>query len=246
MQGYDDATYGDRFADVYDDWYGDDVDTDAAVDALAGLAAGRTVLELGVGTGRLALPLARRGLAVTGLDSSQAMLDRLATKDGGDSVRPVLGTMEGPLPEGPFGLVFVARNTLFNCTADGAHERCLRAAAAVLEPGGAVVVEAFVPDDSPERSSVSVRSVEADRVVLFVDRHDPDTQEAWSSIVELTPSGNRFRPAHIRYATPDQLDAVAARAGLVLTERWADWTRAPFGPDSEAHVSVYRLAEPAP
>ena len=81
-----------------------------------------------------------------------------------------------------------------------------------------------------------------DRVLLFVDRHDPERQQAWSSFVELTPEGNRFRPCLIRYATPEQLDAMAADAGLVLADRWSDWRRAPFGPDSTRHVSRYAVA----
>ncbi len=240
MDGYQPSTYGDRFADVYDDWYGADPETDACVAVLAELAAGRPVLELGVGTGRLAIPLAEGGLDVTGVDVSAAMLATLAAKPGGDRVRAVEVDMAGPLPPGPWGLVVVARNTLFNLADEDRQRTCLRAVATALAPDGAVVVEAFVPDGSGRRSSVEVRVVEADRVVLFVDRHDPDTQEAWSSFVEMTPTGNSFRPCHLRYATPAQVDDMAAAAGLVRTHRWGGWDRAPFDDDSAAHVSVYR------
>ena len=154
--------------------------------------------------------------------------------------------MAGPLPDGPWALVVVARNTLFNLTTDAAQRRCLAEVAGVLSPTGGLVVEGFVPDDTGARSSVEVREVDTDRVVLFVDRHDPDTQQAWSSFVELTPTGNRFRPCHIRYATPSQLDAMAAAAGLALAERWSGWDRDRFDADSPGHVSLYRRRRTLP
>jgi len=242
VDGYNDATYGDRFVDVYDQWYGGadtDRDTADAVAFLTEVAAGGTALELGAGTGRLAIPLAATGLAVTGLDSSQAMLDALAAKPGADLVATRVGDMAGPLPDGPWALVFVARNTFFNLTSEDAQRRCLAEVARTLGPDGRFVLEAFVPDGSRQRSSVQVREVELDRVVLFVDRHDPDTQQAWSSFVELTPTGNTFRPCHVRYATPAQLDSMAAAAGLVLLDRHERWDRTPFTGDSPTHVSTY-------
>lgn len=243
MEGYDDATYGDRFADVYDDWYDDAVGTAQAVEVLTALAGAGPVLELGVGTGRLALPLAARGLRVTGIDGSAEMLAALAAKPGGGDIEVVVGDMAGPLPDGPWPLVVVARNTIFNLTSEDAQRRCLAEVARTLSPDGRLVIEAFVPDDTRERSSVEVREVDVDRVVLFVDRHDADTQQSWSSFVELTPSGNRFRPCHIRYASPEQLDAMAAGVGLVLVGRWSSWDRAPFDDDSPTHVSSYRPAD---
>ncbi len=248
MEGYDAATYGDRFADVYDDWYDDPPATGATVAALvdrARAAAGddRTpaVLELGVGTGRLALPLAAAGLAVTGLDASTAMLDQLAAKAGGPAVATVVGDMAGPLPDGPFDLVVVARNTFFNLTTEEAQRACLAEVARVLAPDGRLVVEAFVPtDDDAPTSSVEVRKITADRVLLFVDRHDPDRGEAWSSFVDISPDGIRLRPCHVRYLRPAALDALAAACGLALAERVEDWAGAPFDDDSPTHVSAYR------
>lgn len=248
MQGYEGSTYGDRFADVYDEWYPDGPDTAAAVAALGVIAAavaggpgsaGR-VLELGVGTGRLALPLAAAGLIVTGLDASVAMLERLAAKSAGPRIDAVHGDMAGPMPDGPFAVVVIARNTFFNLTTHDAQQRCLTEVRRVLAPGGRLVLEAFVPDDrSDTRSSVEVRDIGADRVVLFVDRHDPTTQEAWSSFVELTPGRTTFRPCHVLYRRPDQLDAMAIAAGLRLHERWSNWTGDHFDDGSSAHVSIY-------
>lgn len=246
MEGYDAATYGERFAEVYDDWYGDDGSTEACVAAVAALAvtaagtATPTLLELGVGTGRLALPLARAGVAVVGLDASTAMLDRLGAKPRADRVAAVVGDMAGPLPDGPFDVVLVARNTFFNLTTEAAQRSCLAEVARVLAPGGRLVVEAFVPAEEPgPRSSVEVRDISADHVLLFVDRHDPEAGEAWSSFVDIRPDGVHFRPCHVRYLSPGDLDALAAPAGLVLDRRWADWDGTPFDSSSTHHVSVY-------
>ena len=151
MEGYRPSTYGDRFADVYDDWYHDVSDvaaTVARVAALAGEPPG-PVLELGAGSGRLAIPRAARGLEVWALDASTAMLDRLAGKPGGDRVRVVLGDMAvldvGAGPPGGFAVVLCAFNTLFNLTDGEAQRRCLARVAEVLAPRGRLVVEAFVP-----------------------------------------------------------------------------------------------------
>lgn len=252
MEGYDAATYGDRFADVYDDWYGSITDTDACVAAVADLARGGPVLELGVGTGRLALPLAARGIAVTGVDSSPAMLDRLAANDtaatsgaGGRAVEGVLGDMaDPPVGDRTFAVVLVAYNTLFNLVDPADQQRCLASAARRLRPDGTVVVEAFVPDTSAGATDdVRPREVTADRVVLSVSRADPTSQEVQGQYVDITESGIRLRPWHIRWSTPDQLDGMAGAAGLVLAERWSGWDRSPF--DAEAattHVSLYRHA----
>ena len=255
MEGYDASTYGDRFADVYDEWYDDPAETDACVAFLTDLAhrtaaAGATggdgaeaprVLELGVGTGRLALPLAAAGLRVTGLDASEQMLARLAAKPGSDRVEAVVGDMAGPLPHGPFDVALVARNTLFNVTTEAAQASCLAEVARVLTPQGRLAVEAFVPAEEPApTSSVEVRRITADRVLLFVDRHDPDAGEAWSSCVDIGADGITLRPCHIRYLAPRDLDAAAAAAGLTLDHRVGGWDGSAFDDDSTHHVSLYR------
>ncbi|MCU1356681.1 MAG: putative methyltransferase [Acidimicrobiales bacterium] len=242
MEGYDATTYGDRFADVYDDWYGDLTDADACVALVAELAAEGPVLELGVGTGRLAIPLAALGGAVVGVDSSASMLDRLSAKPGGDAVERLLGDMTQPdVGDRRFAVVFVAYNTLFNLIGPGEQQRCLASAAACLVPGGSVLVEAFVPEPGRVADAVSPRTITADRVVLSVSRSDPDRQEAMGQYVDITEAGIKLRPWHIRWSTPEQLDAMAADAGLVLADRWADWRRAPFHPDAQAHVTRYTL-----
>jgi len=244
VRGYDAASYGDGMADVYDTWYAGLTDTEACVAALAELAEGGPVLELGVGTGRLAIPLATRGLEVHGVDASASMLARLAAKPGGDAVRAVQGDMAFPLPPGPFRRVFVAYNTFFNLTTSEAKARCLAAVRAVLAPGGRFVLEAFVPDEeAPPSQEVEVRSIEADRVVLHVSGHDPARREVRSQFVEITEAGIRLRPTFLHYLPPAELDALAASAGLELSARWGGWDRRPFDDASEVHVSVY-LAGP--
>jgi SAM-dependent methyltransferase len=242
VEGYDDRTYGDAFADVYDDWYRGISDVDTTVADLLRLADDGPVLELGVGTGRLAIPLARRGAQVTGIDTSPAMLARLADSDPDGLVGTIEGDMVTDLPAGPFGLVFVAYNTLFNLTDDGAQAACFAAVADRLAPGGRFLIEAFVPDDPPrDGDDVAVRDLAADRVVLSITRHDAPAQTAMGQFVELTERGGvRLRPWSIRYATPPQLDDLAAAVGLVREHRWEAFGGHPFDDASPRHVSVYR------
>ena len=256
MRGYDDRSYGEGFADVYDDWYADVTDVDATVARVVALAGdGGSVLELGVGTGRLAVPLARAGLRVTGVDSSPAMLARLADHDPDGLVDAVCGDMVADLSavDTGFDVALIAVNTLFNIVEPDRQQECFRLVATRLRPGGRFVVEAFVPDPesggtaspgSAVRSDVSVRSMAADHVVLSVSQHRPDDQRAEGQFVEITESGGvRLRPWSIRWATPAQLDEMAAAAGFVVEARWADMAGTPFDDDSAGHVTVYRLED---
>lgn len=245
MDGFDASTYGEGFADVYDEWYGEVSDAAATVEVVADHASGGPVLELGVGTGRLALPLVERGLEVHGIDASPAMLRRLASKPGGERVRITLGDfadldLEGP-PAGGFAVALVAFNTIFNLADADAQRRCLGNVAAALRRGGSLLVEAFVPD--PDHvvagGAVTPTAVEADRVVLQVTKQDPASQTVTGSVVTITEGGVRLRPWRIRYADPAELDEMAAGAGLVLAERWGGWDRSPFDEDSPRHVSRY-------
>jgi SAM-dependent methyltransferase len=248
VEGYDASTYGDRFADVYDDWYGDVTDADACADALAELvrdAGGGPLLELGVGSGRLALPLRALGVDVHGIDSSAAMVERLRAKPGGTEVTVTIGDMAelDLVDAGPFAVVVVAFNTLFNLGTAALQQRCVDRVASLLRPGGCFVVEAFVPRDdvgSGLQSAVTARRITADEVVLSVSQVDADAQTISGQHVHLREQGIRLRPWHLRYATPDQLDGMAERAGLHLATRWSDWRREPFTMASSVHVSTYR------
>jgi SAM-dependent methyltransferase len=244
VRGYDSSTYGEAMADVYDDWYGDEADP-ATVAALVELAGPGPVLELGVGTGRVAIPLTQAGLAVDGIDSSPAMLQRLRAKPGGDRVAATCGDMAGADPPGPYTLVFATSNTFFNLRDHDHQARCVANVAARLLPGGRFVIEAFVPDDRPPAGhQLDVRTITADRVVLSASTTDVLAQVACGQHIEITERGGvRLRPWRIRWATPPQLDDLAGRAGLTLEHRWAGWSSETFAAESTNHVSVYLREE---
>lgn len=250
MDGYDASTYGDRFADVYDDWYGDVTDVVACTQHLAALAAaggGGPVLELGVGSGRLAIPLARLGVDVHGIDASAAMVERLRAKAGSEAITVALGDMaELDLPDAPaFSVAFVAFNTFFNLPTEADQRRCLERVAALLAPDGVLVIEAFVPRDdvgAGAEASVAPRRITADEVVLTVSQVDEVTQTISGQHVHLREDGIRLRPWHLRYATPTQLDDLARAAGFALDDRSGGWSGEPFTASSGVHVSTYRRA----
>ena len=252
MEGFGASTYGDGFAEVYDRWYPDVTDTAACVERLLELAGpASTVLELGIGTGRIALPLADRGATVTGIDASSEMLARLADKPGADAIEVVLGDMAdldaalGPVPGGPsFTLAFAAYNTLFNLPSAAAQRACVQAVGARLVPGGRLVVEGFVPADDPtgRRDDVAVSRIGADELVLSATLHDRDAQTITGQHVQISEAGSRLRPWLVRYLLPAQLDEIAGSAGFDLEHRWSDWERSPFDDTSPVHVSVYRRA----
>jgi len=233
--------YGEAIADVYDDWYGDVSDVAGTVTSVTALAAGGAVLELGIGTGRLALPLHAAGVEVHGVDASPAMVERLRAKPGGADIPVLVGDFSVALPEGPFAVVLAAFNTLLNLTAPGALERCLTLVHDRLAPGGALAVEAFVPGDDTASSGVEVRHVDAHEVVLSVFRRDPTSDAVTGSLVSLSPAGGvRLRPWAIRALGPEALDVLAARAGFTLERRDAGWRHEPFDDAADRHVTVYR------
>jgi SAM-dependent methyltransferase len=243
VRGYEPASYGETFADVYDDWYERISDVDATVARVTTLAAGGSVLELGVGTGRLALPLVAAGVETWGVDASTAMLARLRAKPRGEDVRLVQADMAAPAlaATGRFAVVFCAYNTFLNLLTSVAQQSCLTWGAGALADGGRLVIEAFVPtaeDETPE-GPVALRSVDDEHVVLSVAARDVATQTVTGQFVELSQAGVRLRPYRIRYLFPEQLDAMAADAGLRLLERWSTWGGDPFTPESPNHVSVY-------
>lgn len=245
FHGFTTQTYGAAFADVYDEWYADISDIDTTVELLIELAAGGKILELGVGTGRLAIPLARAGrdthVGVTGIDASPHMLARLRESDVDRLVTIIEGDMVDDLPAGPFSLVAIAYNTIFNLTDSIRQQHLFDAVAERLVEEGRFVVEAFVPDEPPPQgSTVELRSMTADQVVLSVAHYDG--QRADGQFIELTERGGvRLRPWSIRYLRVDQLDEMAGSAGFVVEHRWADVARTPFTADSARHVTVYQL-----
>ena len=242
MADYDPTTYGARIAADYDRLYDGLLETDQAVACLTELAADGPVLELGIGTGRLALPLAARGLRVQGVESSPAMVDQLRQRPGGGDIDVVIGDFADVQVPGPFALVVLALNTIFALPSQDAQVACFVNAASHLGAGGRFVIEAWVPDLSPfvKGSAVTVRRLRDDHVSLDVAQLDPVTQRMTTTQVSLRDGEVRLYPANHRYAWPSELDLMARLAGLGLEQRWGGWDRRPFTDVSTAHVSVYR------
>jgi SAM-dependent methyltransferase len=239
MEGYDQATYGQRIAEVYDDWYGGF--NEAAVGVLVDLAQGGRALELGIGTGLIALPLAAHGVEVHGIDASEAMVARLRAKPGGDTLPVTIGDMADVEAEGRFSLIFVVANTFFCLTSQEDQVRCFRNVATHLTDSGVFVLQAFVPDLTryTRDQNTQTLKIETDRVVLEVARHDAVQQRVMGQQVVIAESGTRLYPVQIRYAWPAELDLMAQLAGLRLRHRWGGWQREPFTAASVTHVSVY-------
>jgi SAM-dependent methyltransferase len=242
MTGFDDpAFYGDSWAGVYDEHHAG-MDPSAAVEFLAALAGDGRVLELAIGTGRVAVPLARRGITVEGVDASEAMVARLRAKPGGEQIPVVIGDMAQVPVDGPFRLVYLVFNTLFGLLSQARQADCFRSVARVLGPGGAFVIECFVPDlarfDRGQR--VQAAAVTEDSATIEVSRHDAAQQRVTSQVITLDGQGVHLGPVALRYSWPGELDLMASLAGLRLAERYGDWDRRPFGSGSAKHISVYQ------
>ncbi|NEA52138.1 class I SAM-dependent methyltransferase [Streptomyces sp. SID10815] len=242
MDEYAADTYGERFAASYDEIFADFTPRPAQIELLRRLAGPHTAVELGVGTGRVAIPLARSGVPVVGVDTSAAMLDQLARKAAGLPVQPVLGDATAPelAPELKAGVAYTVFNTFFMLPGRAAQATCLKNVRALLQPGGAFVVEVFVP--RPELiAPVRIKSFTATEVVLQVSQHVAEEQRMDSQDVVLRHGAPvRLMPTQVHYLTPHQLDLLAEESGLALESRHADWDGAEFTPDSAKHVSVYR------
>lgn len=242
MTDFDDPAFtGDRWVKRYDVLSGGP-DPTAAVDFLADLAGeGARVLELAIGGGRVALPLARRGLAVQGLEASQAVVDRLRTAPGGASIPVAVADMADVPVDGPFRLVYVVWNSLFNLTSQDRQVDCFRNVARVLHPGGLFVLECFVPDPARYDRGVSTEAITEDSATVVLTLHDRAAQRITKQQVTLDAHGIRLLPVAQRYSWPGELDLMARLAGLRLRDRHGDWHRAPFDSDSRHHISVYEL-----
>lgn len=242
MGGWAPESFGALNAADYDETQ-DPGTTEAAVEVIADLAGSGRVLELAVGTGRIALPLAARGLDVTGLDASPEMIERLRAKPGGADLPVVIGDMAEVAVDGPFDHVFVVFNTLFNLTSQEAQLRCFAEVAERLAPGGTFLIEVFVFDPARYRGGqdVRLRGLDMASVALDAISHDPVTQRLKHQRIHVGPGGTRLVPLVMRYAWPAELDLMARLAGLTLRDRWGGWDRSPFTGRSRSHVSVYQL-----
>jgi SAM-dependent methyltransferase len=243
MESYQQETYGQQFAGVYDDWY-PGVD-DATVATLRELAQGGRALELGIGTGRVALPLQQSGLEVHGIDASEAMVARLRAKPGGESIPVTLGNFADVAVEGRFSLIYVLVNTFFALLTQDEQVRCFENVARHLTVEGVFLIEVFVPDLTrfADRQTVRARQVGLDQVRLEASNLDAVTQQIRTQMVVLTGEGVRLYPVKLRFAWPAELDLMARLAGLRLRHRWEDWALTPFSARSSTHISVYGRAE---
>ncbi|WP_158890981.1 class I SAM-dependent methyltransferase [Amycolatopsis anabasis] len=242
----DAGRYGQAWADIYDDWFGDLDDTGPAVEVLAELAAGGPALEIGPGTGRLTIPLAERGIEVTAVESSARMAERLTGKLTGQRISVVVAdaaTIDlGPhAPPGGFALAYLSCNTLFQLTEQEAQLNCVRAIGRVLAPSGSLVVEASAPHCAllAAGNKNDVRTYEDGSVAITTTRADVATQRLDTTVVLLARGHRRVLPVPERFIWPAELDLMARLAGLSRAHRWSGWERGPFGATSTGHVSVY-------
>jgi len=210
-----------------------------AVDFLAALAGDGAALELGVGTGRIALPLSRRGVRVHGIDLSEAMVARLRAKPGAEAVRVAIGDFATTTVDERFTLVYLVFNTIENLTTQDAQVECFRNAAAHLEPGGCFVVEVAVPDLQrlPPGETVRPFAVGADH--LGLDEYDVATQRLVSHHYTVLDGRLERSSVPFRYVWPSELDLMARLAGLRLRDRFGGWRYEPFTSESRSHVSVW-------
>ena len=238
MDGY----FGEAVAARYDEstaGMSDPAVVEPAVGLLAGLAGGGQALELGIGTGRIALPLARRGIRVQGIDLSRAMVDQLRAKPGGDAIGVTIGDFATTTAGGRFSVAYLVFNTIMNLTTQEAQVACFRNVAAQLEPGGCFVIEVMVPElrKLPPGQNVVPFDVSPQRWAF--DVYDTATQAMSSNYVQVNGGRGEYRSIPFRYVWPAELDLMAQLAGMRLRERWAGWTREPFTSDSGQHVSIW-------
>jgi hypothetical protein len=234
--------FGERVAAVYDAHSAtmfDPAVVEPAADLLAELAGGGAALEFAIGTGRIALPLAERGVRVTGIDSSEAMLERLREKPGAEKVEASVGDMASTRVEGEFSLVYLVFNTIFNLVTQDGQVACFENAARHLPSGGRFVIEARVPELQrlPLGQTVLPWRAGADGMSFYV--YDVVTQRLGGQHYDFVDGRVEPSPIELRYAWPAELDLMARIAGLELQDRWANWRREPFTHLSPAHVSVY-------
>jgi len=245
MEGFDPAnSFGYEVSKRYDsgDGLGDEAET---VAFLARLAAGTDALELAVGTGRIALPLARTGIRVDGTELSPHMIDRMREKPGGGAITVTMGDMSRVTTGRSYGLVYLVYNTIGNLLTQDDQVRCFENAARHLARGGTFVLECRIPEAPARRypQFVNAEHIALDSVTLEVCQYDPVTQVLDKNHVQIGTDGVVLSPIRLRLAYPAEFDLMARIAGLRLRERWGGWNGEPFTAASWRHVSVYERAD---
>jgi SAM-dependent methyltransferase len=234
--------FGERVAERYDESSADMFEpavVDPAVDFLAELAGSGAALELGIGTGRLALPLAQRGIRVHGIDLSEAMVARLRTKPGAEDIEVTIGDFATTRVEGTFSLAYLVFNTIMNLTTQDEQVACFENVAAHLEPGGCFVIEVGVPALQRLPPGETVRAFDISATHLGFDEYDVVSQGLISHHYSVVDGKLELHSVPFRYVWPSELDLMARLAGMGLRERWSGWKREPFASDSRKHVSVW-------
>jgi len=235
--------FGERAASVYDERTADMFDPAVlrpVVDLLADLAGHGPTLEFGIGTGRIALPLAQRGVRVIGIDNSEAMVARLRAKPGAADINVTIGNFATTRVDGEFTLVYLVFNTIFNLVTQEEQVACFQNAAVHLDSGGRFVIETHVPDLQRLPLGQTIIPYRAEPEGLSFDVYDVVTQRFSSQHYVFAEDGVQAYPVEFRYAWPSELDLMGRLAGLTLSDRWAGWQREPFTSLSRAHVSVYQ------
>jgi len=238
----EDGYFDERVAAMYDEDVADRSAPeiiDPTVAFLSALAGGGRALEFAIGTGRIALPLAARGVPVQGIELSKAMAAKLAAKPGGEAIDVTIGDIASTRVEGPFSLVYLVFNTIMNLTTQEAQVACFRNAAAHLEPGGCFVVEVGVPElrRLPPGETFHVFSGGAN--AWGIDEYDVVDQGLVSHHLEVVDGDLERFSVPFRYVWPAELDLMAQIAGMALRERWSGWAHEPFTSESRQHVSVW-------
>ena len=234
--------FGEPVAERYDESAADMFDpavVDPVVDFLAELAGDGAALELGIGTGRIALPLARRGVRVHGIDLSEAMVARLRAKPGAEEIDVTLGDFATTRVEGRFSLAYLVFNTIMNLTTQDEQVACFANVAAHLEPGGCFVIEVGVPELQRLPPGETVRAFAVSATRLGFDEFDVARQGLISHHYSIEDGKLEASSIPFRYVWPSELDLMARLAGMTLRERWSGWKREPFTSESREHVSVW-------
>jgi SAM-dependent methyltransferase len=228
------ATYDESAADMFDPAV-----VDPVVDFLVELAGSGRALELGIGTGRIAVPLARRGVPVHGIELSKAMAARLHAKPDAEDIGVTIGDFATTTVEGKFSVAYLVFNTIGNLTTQSAQVACFRNVAAHLDPGGCFVIEVGIPDLQRLPPGDTMRVFHAGETHWGIDEYDVANQGLTSHHFELVDGRFELHSVPFRYTWPAELDLMAQLAGMSLRERWSDWRREPFTSDSRKHVSVW-------
>src|SRR5580698_570989 len=212
---------------------------EATVSVLAELAGTGAALELGIGTGRIALPLRQRGIPVRGIELSPAMVAQLRAKPGADDIDVTIGDFATTRVDGTFRLANLVRNTIMNLTTQEEQVDCFRNVAGQLEPGGCFVIEVLVPELQRLPPGETVRAFTVTPTHLGFDEHDIAAQRLISHHYWVIDGRLETFSSPFRYVWPSELDLMARLAGMTLRERWGGWEREPFTSDSTKHVSVW-------